>query len=135
MGYSKFIEIGVERQKDSVTVDEATRNYARSCECCQKKGLNFDYDCDYTCPITMAHRDKLYTILTLRQLEHERKVRNDELKKKLDEITSTIESIYEMMESPSKLDKRNSEIDSLVNKWIQLKGGEENVIIIKTVQK
>lgn len=120
--YNKFMQIGVERQNDSVTVDEATRNYARSCECCMKRGCNFEYDCDLTCPITIAHRDKLDTILTLRQLEHERRVRNDELKKKVDECISMIKSIYEMAYCPSQIDEHNKELDDLVAQWLKLKG-------------
>ena len=123
MGYGRFIEIGVERQRDSVTVDEATRNYARSCECCMKQGRNFQFDCDCDCPITVAHREKLDAILTLRQLEHERKVKQEELKNKLDECEKMIKDIYEMTYCPKHLDEHNDELDELVNKWLNLKGG------------
>lgn len=129
MGYSKFMQIGVERQNNSITVDEATRNYARSCECCMKRGNNFEYDCELTCPITIAHRDKLDTILTLRQLEHERRVRNDALKKKLDEITSMVENVYEMF--CENLDEHNDELDALVEKWIRLKGDGKYVKVVR----
>lgn len=126
MGYNRFMEIGVENQKGSVTVDEATRNYARSCECCIKKGNNFNFDCDCDCPITIAHREKIEAILTLRQLEHEREIRK-EIQKKLDECIKMIEDIYEMMYSPSQLDEHNGELDKITDKWIQLKGGKLNV--------
>ena len=127
MGYGKFISIGVERQQNSVTVDEATRAYARSCECCMKQGRNFPYDCDYNCPITIAHREKLETILTLRQIEHSREMHRMEIKQKLDEITSMVESIYEMMFSPRELDERNEELDELTDKWLKAKGDENCV--------
>lgn len=134
MGYSRFMAIGVERQQESVTVDEATRNYARSCECCMKQGRNFQFDCDCDCPITVAHREKLEAILTLRQLEHERNARkereqeelrkkSEELKKKLDECVAMVEDIYEMTYCPRHLDDHNDELDELVNKWLNLKGG------------
>ena len=128
MGYGKFMEIGVERQRESVTVDEATRNYARSCEACIRKGNNFNFDCDFDCPITVAHQEKLEAILMLRQIEHEKKQKNEEVKRKLSEIVKMVESIYEMMYSPSEMDEHNGELDKLTEKWIMLKGGERNVI-------
>ena len=119
MGYIKFINVGIERQQNSVTIDEATRNYARSCEWCAKKGYNFEYDCDYSCPITIAHRDKLDTILTLRQIEHQKMVRkNEELRK----CVSLIEAIYYAAYCPNDIDKHNDEIDSLTDKWLEIKG-------------
>lgn len=123
MGYSRFIEVGVERQNDSVTVDEATRNYARSCECCMKRGLNFGYDCDIDCPITVAHREKLDTIIALRQLEHEMSIRKEELRKKLDGLASKMQKVYEEAHCPSELDKYNDKFDKLAEEWAELKGG------------
>ena len=114
MGYDKFIQIGIDRQRDSITIDEATRQYSRSCECCAEKGYNSDYDCDYTCPITIAHRDKLDTIRTLRQLEHERSVRkmqqHDDVRSKLHDAMKIIQDVCDTM-----CDHNN----------IPMKGGEE----------
>jgi hypothetical protein len=117
MGYNKFMEFGVELQQNSITVDEATRNYARSCEKCRLAGI----DCD-RCPITIAHHEKLEAILTLRQAEHEKKVREDELRRKLDECIKMMESIYAMMYNPSQLDEQNDRLDHLTDEWLKLKG-------------
>jgi hypothetical protein len=122
MGY-RFIEVGVERQNESVTVDEATRNYARSCECCMKRGLNFGYDCDLDCPITIAHQNKLDTIITLRQLEHEMQVRKEQLRKQTEELLLKIKSIYDGTYYPAQLDEHNEELDKLVEQWTNLRGG------------
>lgn len=122
MGYSKFIAVGVERQQNSITVDEATRNYARSCECCMKQGRNFNYDCDYNCPITIAHREKLETILTLRQIEHAREMQKESIERKLAEIEAKVEKIYEVICTPKELDERNEELDELTEEWMQTKG-------------
>ena len=126
MGYCKFIEVGIERQQESVTVDEAMRNYARSCECCAKRGLNFNYDCDVDCPITIAHREKLEAIRFLRQAEHEKKVREDELRRKLEECIKMMESIYALIHHPSQLDEMNNTLDNLTDEWLKMKGGENN---------
>ena len=116
----KFISIGVERQENSVTIDEATRNYARSCECCANKGYNFGYDCD-DCPITVAHREKLETIITLRQLEHEMAIRNA-IRKELGDIAKMVEGVYARTYCPEKLDEHNEELDELTERWLRLRG-------------
>lgn len=117
MGYSKFIEIGVERQKESVTVDEATRQYVRSCECCARKGFNFNYDCDFDCPVTVAHREKLEAIRFLRQMEHQKQ---ENILKKLDECIKLMESIYAEIYTPSQLDEKNEQLDKLSDEWAEL---------------
>lgn len=127
------MNIGVERQKDSITVDEATRNLARSCEHCCKKGYNFGCDCD-VCPITIAHQEKLEAIITLRQIEHEKMLKKqdeqrkkEEVQRKLEECIKMIEDIYETMYCPNELDEHNEELDGLTDKWLKLRGGEVNV--------
>lgn len=115
MGYFKFMEFGVELQNNSVTVDEATRNYARSCERCRV----CDVDCD-RCPITIAHNNKLEAILTLRQAEHEKKMREEELRRKLEECIKMMESIYAEIYAPSELDEKNEQLDKLSNEWAEL---------------
>lgn len=122
MGYNKFMEFGVELQRESVTVDEATRQYARSCEKCRMAGV----DCD-RCPITIAHHEKLEAILTLRQMEHDKEVsRENELKKKLDECIKAIEDICRTIYCPSQLDEQNDRLDALTEEWLRMKGGESN---------
>lgn len=121
MGYNKFMEFGVELQQNSITVDEATRNYARSCEKCRIVGV----DCD-RCPITIAHQEKLETILTLRQAEHEKKMHEDEIRRKLDECIKMMESIYALIYHPSQLDEMNDRLDNLTDEWLNMKGGKNN---------
>lgn len=120
MGYRSFMEFGVELQQNSITVNEATRNYARSCEKC-----HYNVDCD-RCPITIAHQEKLEVILTLRQAEHTKKVREEELRRKLEECIKMMESIYALIHHPSQLDEMNERLDKLTDEWVKLKGGENN---------
>lgn len=49
---TKFEQIGVERQYDSVTAEESNRNYLISCNICCRRGLHIECD---RCAIAVAH--------------------------------------------------------------------------------
>lgn len=116
MGYRNFIETGVEFQRNSVTVDEATRQFGRSCERC-----HYHIECE-RCPIAVAHHEKLEAIISLRQLEHDKKQKNDELKKKLDDIIKQLEDVYAMIYNANQLDEQNDKLDALTDEWLKAKG-------------
>lgn len=49
---TKFEQIGVERQYESVTTFESNRNFRISCNICCRKGLHINCD---RCAIAVAH--------------------------------------------------------------------------------
>ena len=49
---TKFEQIGVERQYESVTTFESNRNFRISCNICCRKGLHINCD---KCAIAVAH--------------------------------------------------------------------------------
>ena len=49
---TKFEQIGVERQYDSVTTYESNRNFSISCNICCRRGLHIECD---RCAIAVAH--------------------------------------------------------------------------------
>lgn len=49
---TKFEQIGVERQYESVTAYESNRNFRISCNICCRKGLHINCD---KCAIAVAH--------------------------------------------------------------------------------
>lgn len=61
---------GIEKQLDSITEEEATRNFEISCKICCNSG--FYMDCDH-CPVASAYEQKCAAILDLRRLEKEKK--------------------------------------------------------------
>lgn len=60
----------IEKQLDSITEREATRNFEISCNICCNSGFNVD--CDHY-PVASAYEQKCAAILDLRKIEKERK--------------------------------------------------------------
>lgn len=53
---TKFEQIGVERQLDSVSKGDAVKNFRNSCEVCCHKGMWIDCD---RCSIAFTHKEVL----------------------------------------------------------------------------
>lgn len=49
---TKFERIGVNRQYDAATVEEANKTFEHSCECCCNKGMHIECD---RCAIAYTH--------------------------------------------------------------------------------
>ena len=49
---TKFEQIGINRQYDAASIEEANKTFARSCECCCNRGMHIDCD---KCGIAFAH--------------------------------------------------------------------------------
>ena len=50
---TKFEQVGINMQYDSVTKEIALRKFSRSCECCCSKGLRIECD---RCAISTVHQ-------------------------------------------------------------------------------
>lgn len=50
---SKFEQVGVNMQYDSINKEDAKRKFSRSCECCCNRGLHIDCD---RCSIATVHQ-------------------------------------------------------------------------------
>jgi hypothetical protein len=49
---TKFERVGVNRQYDATTLEEARKSFRHSCECCCHKGMHIDCD---RCAIAYTH--------------------------------------------------------------------------------
>lgn len=50
---TKFEQVGVNLQYESLTKEIAVKRFSRSCECCCNKGMHIDCD---KCAITTVHQ-------------------------------------------------------------------------------
>lgn len=65
---TKFETIGVELQHESVTKEEALRNFRYSCRCCCNRGMKID--CDH-CAISATHAMTIAIMDDIQKAKHQ----------------------------------------------------------------
>ena len=117
MGFS--IKYAVILQEESVTIDEATRNFGRSCEYCSKIGYNMSCD---RCPVAKAHHDKLDAIISLRQAEQHKKMQREKELQRIKDLEEEALTIYLACRCCQDVLVHSSELERLADKFLLIKG-------------
>ena len=69
---TRFQQVGVDRQHQSITPQESDRNFNQSCKLCASRGMCGDCA---SCPIAAAHRFVNDTFRLVSEIERERRSR------------------------------------------------------------
>ena len=104
-------------QEESVTIDEATRNFGRSCEYCSESGFNMDCD---RCPVNKAHRTKLDAIIDLRQAEQCRKMQQERERQRLKDLEDRALSIYMACRCCQDINAYSDELEKIADRFMKL---------------